>query len=186
MPASPPETIKLSAGILTRIRPSDADEIASAVAASLGHLRPWMPWATEAAAQPAAQYERGLAAEALWEAGSDFIYVLRPDEAGPVIGNFGLHTRVGPGAVEMGYWMHASYVRQGYATAAADALTEAALVLPGVDRVEIHTDEANTASAAIPARLGYRQERIDTRAPEAPSESGRLQIWVTAAKTSGA
>ncbi len=186
MPASPPETIKLSAGILTRIRPSDADEIASAVAASLGHLRPWMPWATEAAAQPAAQRERGLAAEAMWEAGSDFIYVLRPDEAGPVIGNFGLHARVGPGALEMGYWMHAGYVRQGYAAAAAAALTEAALALPGIDRIEIHTDESNTASAAIPAKLGYRQERTDVRAPEAPSESGRLQIWVTAAKTSGA
>jgi RimJ/RimL family protein N-acetyltransferase len=185
MPDSPPETIKLAAGVLTRIRATDGDDIARAVGASLDHLRPWMPWATEAAAQPEAQRERGRQAEAVWEAGSDFIYVLRPDEAGPVIGNFGLHSRVGPGALEIGYWMHAGYVRQGYATAAAAALTETALALPGIDRVEIHTDEANTASAAIPARLGYRQERTDTRPPEAPSESGRLQIWVTDAKTSG-
>jgi RimJ/RimL family protein N-acetyltransferase len=53
-----------------------------------------------------------------------------------------------------------------------------ALALPGVSRAEIHCDEANTASAAIPRRLGYRLDRIEERKPEAPGESGRLMIWV--------
>ena len=48
-----------------------------------------------------------------------------------------------------------------------------------MQRVEIHTDEANTISAAIPQRLGYRLDRIDERVPAAPAETGRLQIWVT-------
>jgi RimJ/RimL family protein N-acetyltransferase len=63
-------------------------------------------------------------------------------------------------------------------SAAAKAVTEAAEALDDVDRVEIHTDEANVRSAAIPRKLGYRLERVDVRRPEAPGESGRLQIWV--------
>ena len=63
-------------------------------------------------------------------------------------------------------------------TAAAKAVTEAAEALDDVDRVEIHTDEANLRSSAIPQKLGYRLDRVDVRIPEAPGECGRLQIWV--------
>jgi RimJ/RimL family protein N-acetyltransferase len=42
-----------------------------------------------------------------------------------------------------------------------DVLTEVALSLRDVDRIEIHVDEANKASAAIPRRLGYRLDRIE-------------------------
>lgn len=113
-----------------------------------------------------------------WHNGSDYEYVLRPEPAGQVIGCFGLHRRVGPGAIEIGYWVHVDFTGRGYATAGTRALTQAALALPDVTRVEVHTDEANTISAAIPRRLGYRLDRVDERPPDAPAESGRLQIWV--------
>ena len=71
------------------------------------------------------------------------------------------------------------YVGQGYATVATDALTQAALALTDINRVEIHTDEGNVKSAAIPQRLGYRLDRVVDREPEAPAESGRIQVWVT-------
>ena len=58
-------------------------------------------------------------------------------------------------------------------------LTEVALSLRDVDRIEIHTDEANTASAAIPRRLGYRLDRIEPKTPQASGETERKQIWVT-------
>jgi hypothetical protein len=38
-------------GVLFCVREAGGDQIALAVRASLDHLRPWMPWATEAAAQ---------------------------------------------------------------------------------------------------------------------------------------
>ena len=44
--------------------------------------------------------------------------------------------------------------------------------------MEIHCDAANSASAAIPRKLGYRLDRIEQRRPEAPGESGQLMIWV--------
>jgi RimJ/RimL family protein N-acetyltransferase len=42
----------------------------------------------------------------------------------------------------------------------------------------VHTDEANHASAAVPAKLGYRLDRIEDVPPVAPAETGRRQIWV--------
>ena len=50
--------------------------------------------------------------------------------------------------------------------------------LSGVQRVEIHCDAANTASAAVARRLGYRLDRIEERRPQASARSGRLMIWV--------
>ncbi|MEU6189370.1 hypothetical protein [Nocardia sp. NPDC047038] len=50
--------------------------------------------------------------------------------------------------------------------------------LPGVDRVEIHCDEANVRSAAVARRLGYRLDRIEPREKRAPAESGRGMYWV--------
>ena len=69
--------------------------------------------------------------------------------------------RISPGAVELGYWVHVDFTGRGYATACARALTQAGLALSDLARVEIHTDEANAISAAIPRRLGYRLDRVD-------------------------
>jgi len=47
-----------------------------------------------------------------------------------------------------------------------------------VDHVEIHHDEANTASAAIPARLGFRKiGKFAVLEPKAPAEVGRDVRW---------
>ena len=90
----------------------------------------------------------------------------------------GLHGRIGPGALEIGYWVGEGHTGRGLATAGARALAEAALALPGVGRVEIHCDEANTASAAVPRKLGFRLDRIEEALITAPSETGRKLIWV--------
>ena len=178
MSGTPPETLKLPSGALTRVRESDAADLATAAKASLDHLLPWMPWASRSAVTLKAQRKHCREAEQLWDLGSDYQYALRLDPAGPVIGGFGLHRRRGPGAIEIGYWVHVGHTGHGYGTAGADALTRAALALPGVDRVEILTDEANTISAAIPRRLGYRLDRIEPCRFETPSSTGRLQVWV--------
>ena len=61
--------------------------------------------------------------------------------------------------------------RQGYAVETAHALTAAAFDVPEVERVEIHHDEANVRSCAVPRSLGF------TPGPERPdgiSSPGRL------------
>ena len=99
------------------------------------------------------------------------------DDERTVIGGTGLHPRIGPGALEIGYWVRADRVRRGVATATARLLTIAALGLDGIDRVEIHHDRANLASAAVPRRLGFTfiEERPDE--VEAPGEEGIEWVW---------
>jgi RimJ/RimL family protein N-acetyltransferase len=177
----PPERVAAGPLVLRRMHVDDAEEIALAVGASLDHLRPWMPWATPEAADRRNQRSRIAEADEMWDAGSAFIYVMIPAGSGQdeeVAGTIGLHRRVGENAIEIGYWTAVAHTRRGYATAAARALTSVAMALPGIRHVEIHCDEANTASAAIPRSLGYRLDRVEAHEREAPGESGRRMIWI--------
>jgi len=190
-PANPPERLAAGPLVLRRVEADDAGVIAAAVGASLEHLRPWMPWATPEAADLRTQLVRVAEADELWETGIGFIYVMiapdgappepagsRSDPDGEFVGTIGLHRRADDSAVEIGYWIASAKTRRGYATAAARALTPVALELSATRRVEIHCDEANTASAAIPRKLGYRLDRVEAHEREAPGERGRRMIWV--------
>ena len=192
-PARPPEQVAAGPLVLRRVHADDAGAIAAAVGASLDHLRPWMPWATPEAADLRSQLVRAAEADEVWESGTGFIYVMIATDTGPAdpagpgavrdpdgqfAGTIGLHRRLADDAVEIGYWTVASLTRRGYATAAARALTQVALALPGTKQVEIHCDEANTASAGVPRKLGYRLDRVEPHEPEAPGEQGRRMIWV--------
>jgi RimJ/RimL family protein N-acetyltransferase len=163
--------------ILARPGPDDAAPLVSAVNESRAELAPWMPWAQS----PATGRSIGdflAATRAGWTDFSEFGYVMRDPRTGTVIGVCSLHNRLGPGTLEIGYWVHSSHTGRGVATAAARALTDTALALPGVVRTEIHCDEANVRSAAVPARLGYTLDRITDRQPDTPAASGRFMTWV--------
>jgi RimJ/RimL family protein N-acetyltransferase len=170
---------------LRRWRRGDVEAMESAIAQSRRHLAPWQGWAATAdRASLTAYVERS---ERAWEAMTDFGYGLfeptaattgSASDRGALVGGAGLHARLGPMALEIGYWVHVDRINRGYATAAASALTAAAFALPEVERVEIHCDEANLRSAAVPRKLGYRLDRIETDAIAAPAERGRSMIWV--------
>jgi RimJ/RimL family protein N-acetyltransferase len=171
----PPEVIDAGSLVLRRGTGDDAADLAAAVAESLDHLAPWMPWATAEAATVEAQRRR--LAEGGW--GPDDYPYLIMSKSGDIVGACGLHRRIGPTGLEIGYWVSVRHTRCGYATTAAEALTRTALSLPGIERVEIHCDEANVASAGVPRRLGYRLDRIEGHSIDAPAETGRFMIWVT-------
>jgi RimJ/RimL family protein N-acetyltransferase len=179
IPCRPPEVINAGSVVLSRNSVEDAADLVAAMTESLAHLRPWMPWATDQNATMEAQVPRLGEVWASWDAGTDFVYVLRLLEGdAPVVGVIGMHRRIGPRSIEIGYWTHAAHIGRGYMSAAAKAATEAAAELADVDRVEIHTDVANVRSAAIPRKLGYRLHRTEPCRPEAPGCAGLLQIWV--------
>ena len=160
---------------LRRHRVDDVDALLDAVEESRDHLRPHMPWADESRAELAA-----FVAEAVqqWATGRDRNFVIEDVASGELLGGCGLHARVGADGLEIGYWLRAGATGRGRVTAAARALTEAALAVDGVTRVEIHCDEANVASAAVPRRLGYRLDRIERDVVSAPGDLGRSMIWV--------
>lgn len=178
--AHPPEVVSARDGIeLRRTRPEHAEAIAGAVAASLPELSHWQPWATPEAADAQAQRARLESMDEAWDAGTDYGYGAWLE--GELVGCMGLHRRVGPGAIEIGYWLRTDVTGRGIATACARALTDAALSLADVERAYIHCDEANVRSAAIPARLGYRLDRIVEDDIAAPGEVRRSMVWIKSA-----
>jgi len=168
------DRIPAGAIVLRRWEPEDAPLLVAAVTESLEHLRPWMPWIAK---EPQSVEQRRQMIIA-WRDGGEASYGMFDEDGRRVVGGCGLHARIGPAALEIGYWVHVAHVGKGHATAAARALTSAAFAVDGIERVEIHCDETNRASAAVPAKLGFELARVEDRDPEAPGESGRHLIWL--------
>jgi len=172
----PPETLSSAAVTLRRWRAADAELSYRLISESLDHLRPWMAWATDAYSLQSAQ-EYVERCEANWADGSAFQYLIVAQ--GQPAGSAGLMARIGTGGLEIGYWVHPSWTGRGVATSAAGALTDAALALPEIERVEIHHDVLNAASGRVPAKLGYSLiEEVPTD-PDmiAPGDAGTSRVW---------
>jgi RimJ/RimL family protein N-acetyltransferase len=158
--------------------PADAPLLVAAITASLEHLRPWMPWAEHEPESVEAKAERLRRFRGDFDLDQDFIYgIFNPAESA-VLGGTGLHPRVGEGAREIGYWIHAEHVGQGYATEAAAALTRVGFEVERLRRVEIHCDPRNERSAAVPRKLGYTHEAtLRSRALSGQGEARDTMIW---------
>lgn len=161
--------------LLRRWQPSDAGALERAVTESADHLRPWMGWIAD---EPL-PLDRRLARIEEWERdrsrGGDV--VLGVFSAGEIVGGCGLHRRIAPDGLEIGYWIHVAHVRRGLATRAVSLLTDAALALPEITHVEIHHDKENQASGGVPRKLGFEWLGQWTDEPEAPAEVGIEWRW---------
>jgi RimJ/RimL family protein N-acetyltransferase len=163
-------------GILLRVwRLDDAARLGKAVAESAEHLRPWMAWMADEPQTPGRRRAMLARWEAEWSDGGDAYYGIFLD--GDVVGSCGLHRRVGPDALEIGYWIDAAFVRRGLATEAARLLTDAAFSMPEISSVEIHHDRANLASSGVPSRLGYRFFGEQPDEATAPADTGVECVW---------
>lgn len=158
--------------------PEDAPLLTDAINASLEHLRPWMPWAGNEPHELQQTMENLRGFRGRFDLGEDFVYgILNRDET-RVLGGSGLHTRAGEGAREIGYWIHQAHANQGFATEVSAALVRVAFEVDGVNRVEIHCDPANAASASIPKKLGFQHEATLRQRDVAPDGSPRdTMIW---------
>ena len=154
-------------------RPYTVDDVRSlheAIASSLDHLRPWMPWI---AFEPMTLEQR---TEWLTSA-ADAIGIFDV-ETGEVVGGTGLHDRLGdPAGREIGYWVRVDRVGHGIATAAARQMVDLAFSLDGVTYVEIHHDKANLASRRVPEKLGFALIRERKDEITAPAEIGISCDW---------
>lgn len=171
----PEETIRHDGITLRRWRSDDADSLHRVVNESLDHLAPWMPWAANGYPPEAAS---AYLAQSLtdWEAGTAYNYaIIAP--GGEVVGSCGLMARIGPGGLEIGYWLHPAYQGQGIVTRAVAALTAEAFRV-GADRVEIVHDADNVRSGAVPRRLGFVEvERRPQTAESTPPGTGVNIVW---------
>jgi ribosomal-protein-serine acetyltransferase len=150
---TPPESVPADIVDLVRWRSEWATDLALAVAGSLPELAPYMPWATPTyGLEDARTYIAGSIAD--WESGVNWNYAIRTP-AGDVIGSTGLMTRMGPGVLEIGYWLHSGHAGRGCATAAAFALAGVGLAVAGIESVVIRHDAANAASGRVAEKAGF-------------------------------
>ncbi len=153
-----PERIVTDRLVLRSYLPGDAAAVKDAVDSSLDHLRVFMDWAWSAPEAHEEVEARLRLFGAAFARGEDFVYGAFTRDESEYVGGVGLHRRIGPDALEIGYWIRASRVRQGLATEASAALTRVAFERCGVERVEIRIDPANVASVGVPVKLGYTLE----------------------------
>ncbi|MDQ1698361.1 MAG: hypothetical protein QOG34_224 [Frankiaceae bacterium] len=171
-----PRELTLPTGELLRpFGPADLDQLVDVVNDNLEHLRPWMPWAQQPVTAET-QSEFLTASERNWAEGTDFVYGIFAAD-GTILGGTGLHTRQGPGVLEIGYWVRRDVQGRGLVTAATRVLAEVAASYDEVDTVAIYCDEANVRSAAVPRRLGFTLVGVEEREPLAAGETGWHQVW---------
>jgi len=173
MNARPEEEIEHGQVVLRRYREDDLDAVVQAVTDSADHLRPWLPWAENYSRESAAEFLASSLQD--WEDGTAYNYAITTE--GALAGGIGLMARIGPGGLEIGYWVRQAYTRRGLATAAAAALVEQAFRLPGVNRLEIEHDELNVASGGVPRKLGFTEvgQRVIDPLPSAGTGFG--VVW---------
>jgi RimJ/RimL family protein N-acetyltransferase len=137
---------------------TDVDLVQEAVSESIESLRPWMPWVE---GEPVAREQRLVDVERFrenFERHEDYIYFLFTPTEDRMLGGMGLHPRVGPKGLELGYWIRSSERGRGLAVEGAAALIRAAFDCVGVDRVEIRIEPENAASQRIVEKLDVPKE----------------------------
>lgn len=160
--------------VVRRYDVADAPLLHAAVIESLDHLRPWMPWVAQEPLTLAQRTELIAGWHELWDMGDKMCGMFAGVE---VVGGCGLHRRIGPGGLEIGYWVRVGRTGRGYATEAARQLTAMAFADPDVTHVEIHHDVTNLASGRVPAKLGFTLVGQIERTPTAPAETGTEHVW---------
>jgi len=174
----PPERLDAGDLLIRRWRPEDLVHLQRAVEQSIDSLRSWLAWAND---DPSSQRDFLDATALGWEQGERFEYAIEHPSGG-LLGSVGLMRRIGPGGLEIGYWVHSRHTGKGIAKLATAAMTEAAFDLPWVDHVEVHHDEANLASRGVPAGLGFQMVEGLEKIPRATCETGVDLIWRLARK----
>jgi RimJ/RimL family protein N-acetyltransferase len=138
--------------------PGDAPLLKEALDSSLEHLRPFMEWAHDEPQPVEKKAELLRSFRALYDTGESFVMGIFDRSEQQVLGGSGLHARVGPGGLEIGYWIRASATRQGIASETSAVLTRVGLEICEADRIEIRIEPRNEASMGIPRKLGFAEE----------------------------
>ncbi|TWI57476.1 RimJ/RimL family protein N-acetyltransferase [Pseudomonas duriflava] len=139
----------------------DGLQIYEAIVESLEALRRFpasLPWAlAEPSVNSSERFSRH--AHSSFVARIFLTYLILDKKLGTLIGCASLHDidwRVPK--LEMGYWCRTSRQGQGYVTEAVNALAELALGHLKAQRLEIRTDDENTASCQVCERAGFTYE----------------------------
>ncbi len=158
--------------VLRRVDAAYATELSEALRASILELRDFMDWAQDDPSADEAIEEFLAICDRDWIADQAYNFHVFLADSDALIGNCALMRRVGPAAIEIGYWIRSDRAGCGYATEAAAILVQAAWGIDRIERIVIRHDLANGASGRVAEKLGFGE--IDRVAVEvvAEGESG--------------
>jgi RimJ/RimL family protein N-acetyltransferase len=153
-----PYRIETERLVIRCYEPRDAPLLKEAIDSSLEHLRPWMPWAHQEPQTLEEKLELIKRFRANFDSGDNFTCGIFNADETEVLGGTGLHPRIGPGGLEIGYWIRGSATRQGFVTESSAALTRVGFEICEADRIEIRIEPGNEASMGVPRKLGFLEE----------------------------
>lgn len=108
----------------------------------------------DAAAYVERQHER-------LRSGAGYSFAIADSTTDEAVGQIGLWTRdIATGRTTTGYWVAPAHRRRGYARAALAAVTEWALGLDDVARVQLYVEPWNEGSWRAAERCGYQREGL--------------------------
>jgi RimJ/RimL family protein N-acetyltransferase len=162
--------------VLKRLAPAYVDEMAAAINMSFAELHQWMTWADQVPTREEVAEFAG-AAQSLFDDNVAWAFAMSERSTDEIVGSCDVRLVRGSSWAEIGYWVRSDRTGRGYASAAARALTEAALRYLDVDRVTIRMDRGNVASAGVPPKIGYRLLGEEARKIESPGHTGKGFVW---------
>jgi len=183
----PSERIESARLIMRCWHPHDAPLLKAALDSRLPELQRWTPWAMNEPSELDVLEDQLSGYRDDFFAGRSALFALMDPDETEVLGGAGLYRRVGPHALEIGYWVRSDQAGQGLATEAAQAMTDVGFMLSGIERIEIYCDPLNVPSIAVPRKLGYDHgEMVVDHAVGPRGELRETMIWRLTADGYGA
>lgn len=159
-------------------QPADAELLYNSLNCGTEHLMQWLPWAKTEPLGIEEQIDKLRMFRAKYDAGQDYIMGIFNSDESELLGGTGLHPRIGNNAMEIGYWLSASHLRKGIITESTQALVRVGFEVEQLQRIEIHCDPNNTASANIPHKLGFLHEvTLRNRSTDVNGNPRDTMIW---------
>lgn len=153
-----PYRVETARSVLRCPDPADAARLREAENRSRPELRKFMPWANRDDESLDETVAKLRVFRSEFDTAEDHVYFAFDRTTGDCLGGSGLHSRVGDGGLEIGYWVDTAQHRRGFATEWAAGLTRVAFELGGCRWVEIRAARENANSQGIPAKLGFTHE----------------------------
>ncbi|HGY09332.1 MAG TPA: N-acetyltransferase [Oceanithermus profundus] len=155
--------------------PQHAEALFELIDRNRAHLRRWLPF-VDATRSP--DDTRAFLKNQLRELAEGRALTLTLFYEGRAVGVLGLN-RVDPVSrvASVGYWLAHEATGRGLMTRAVRRLVDLAFAHFPVDRIEIHCAPGNTASCAIPERLGFTREAVLRRALRAHEFVDDRVVW---------
>jgi len=177
-PAGPAYTLRTARLLVRCFDPADAPLLKSAIDASLEHLLPWLPWAREEPQSLESKAEALRHFRARFDLDKDWNYGLFLPDGSELVGGIGMHVCGRREARELGYWIAQRHAGAGLAAEAVAALVRVGFEVERLERVEIHCDEENVRSAAVPRKLGFRHDgTLRERSQRGDGSRGGRMVW---------